>query len=121
MLNALDGGSSADVHTLFGGVNIGSAINSDNSIWNAIAITRSGTTYTNADSFAGFTLDTNKDIATFTPAGDYTDPASVSVSYPGWDFVAETGDWKFISGCDFPVLSWQTSPPDLITPPPLPQ
>jgi hypothetical protein len=30
----------------------------------------------------------------------------------GWDF-GTGGDWKFISGYDLPVLSWQTSPPDL--------
>jgi hypothetical protein len=31
----------------------------------------------------------------------------------GWTFTAETGYWKFISGYDYPVLSWQdeTEPP----------
>jgi hypothetical protein len=101
------------VHTLFGGYAIWYATNSDNKIWDAIAITRGGTTYTKADSFSGFTLNPNQDIALFGSAEDYTDPDLVSDTYPGWDFVAETGDWKFISGYDFPVLSWQTSPPDL--------
>jgi hypothetical protein len=112
MLNALDGGSSADVHTLFGGYAIWFALNSDNSVWDAIALTRGGTTYANADSFAGLILDSDKDIAAFSPAGDYTDSDLVSDTYPGWNF-ADGGDWKFISGCDFPVLSWQTLPPDL--------
>jgi hypothetical protein len=29
----------------------------------------------------------------------------------GWDFTAGTGDWKFLPGCDYPVLSWQTTAP----------
>jgi hypothetical protein len=40
-------------------------------------------------------------------------PSSTSVYAPGslnWDF-SPTGDWKFISGYDYPVLPWQTSPP----------
>jgi hypothetical protein len=112
ILNALDGGSSADVHTLFGGVEIGFAANSGNSIWDAIAITRGGLTYTNNNSFSGLSLDSDKDIALFGSAENYTDPIFASDSYPGWDF-GGGGDWKFISGYDFPVLSWQTSPPDL--------
>jgi hypothetical protein len=31
--------------------------------------------------------------------------------YLDWDFAAGTGDWKFIGGYDYPVLSWQTTPP----------
>jgi hypothetical protein len=111
MLDTLDG-ASADVHTLFGGYNIWFATNTGNSIWDAIAITRGGTIYTNNNSFSGLSLDFDKDIALFGPAEDYTDPDLVSDSYPGWDF-GGGGDWKFISGYDFPVLSWQTAPPDL--------
>jgi hypothetical protein len=29
----------------------------------------------------------------------------------GWNFTAGTADWKFLSGYDYPVLSWQTEPP----------
>ncbi|MDR1596614.1 MAG: FapA family protein [Treponema sp.] len=29
----------------------------------------------------------------------------------GWDFTAETGVWKFLPDCDYPVLSWQTAAP----------
>jgi hypothetical protein len=112
MLNALDGGSSANVHTLFGGYAIWFATNSDNRIWDAIAITRGGLTYTNNNSFSGLSLDSDKDIDAFSPAEDYAALDLVSDTYPGWNF-GTGGDWKFISGYDFPVLSWQTSPPDL--------
>jgi hypothetical protein len=111
-LTILDGGASSDVHTLFAYWLPMSGTQQDNRVWEAIAITRGGTTYTKADSFSGLSLDSDKDIATFSPAEDYTDSDLVSDSYPGWDF-GTGGDWKFISGYDFPVLSWQTSPPDL--------
>ncbi|MDR1175454.1 MAG: hypothetical protein LBK83_08310 [Treponema sp.] len=37
-----------------------------------------------------------------------------------WNFAAGTGDWKFISGYDYPVLRWQNSAPTLPPTPPTP-
>ncbi|MDR1250225.1 MAG: hypothetical protein LBK63_13105 [Treponema sp.] len=116
ILNALDGGASADVHTLFGGVYIGFANNTGNKVWDAIAIARGGTTYIkdSAPPFSGLALNPDKDIASFDSAADFKGSTNQSTyTGAGWDFTAETGDWKFISGYDFPVLSWQTLPPDL--------
>jgi hypothetical protein len=45
------------------------------------------------------------------PLNNFQSPAIYTTA--GWNFTTGTGDWKFISGYDFPVLSWQTFPPDL--------
>jgi hypothetical protein len=115
LLSALDGGASADVHTLFGyfsGYTVGTL--AGNGVWNDIAITVSGTTYRDdgPNLLSALTPATYEDVAVFTPASGYTDAASIGSAYPSWNF-ASGGDWKFISGYEFPVLSWQTSPPDL--------
>jgi hypothetical protein len=110
-LTILDGGASSDVHTLFAYWLPASGTQQDNGVWDGIAITRGETTYTKADSFAGLILDSDKDIALFGPAEDYADPDLISDTYSNWNF-SGGGDWKFIPGYDFPVLSWQNSPPD---------
>jgi hypothetical protein len=113
-LTTLDGDASGDVHTLFAGGSVPPVIHNDNSFWNAVAITRGGTTYTNNDSFASLnwhsTYDGVTSPPTLFPPAYYADPSSVSDSYPTWNFSA---DWAWISGYALPVLSWQTSPPDL--------
>jgi hypothetical protein len=43
------------------------------------------------------------------PLADFTSQALYTTA--GWNFTTGTGDWKFISGYDYPVLSWQTTPP----------
>jgi hypothetical protein len=37
---------------------------------------------------------------------DWADATTVN-----WNFTPGTGDWKWLSGYDYPVLQWQTSPP----------
>jgi hypothetical protein len=37
---------------------------------------------------------------------DWTDFTTVD-----WNFTTGTGDWKWLSGYDYPVLRWQTRPP----------
>jgi hypothetical protein len=29
-----------------------------------------------------------------------------------WNFTPGTGEWKWLPGYDYPVLQWQTTPPD---------
>jgi hypothetical protein len=110
LLTALDGGSSPNVYVLG---NENTNVSSGHiTAWDEIAITRGGVTYTNDNTFSGLTLDPYKDISAFSPAEDYTNPDVVSDAYPGWNFNVG-GDWKWISGYDLPVLSWQDTAPDL--------
>jgi hypothetical protein len=46
------------------------------------------------------------------PLDDFKTPTLYTTA--GWNV---TGDWKFISGYDYPVLSWQNGPPDHLPPP----
>ncbi|MDR2499726.1 MAG: hypothetical protein LBD37_01430 [Treponema sp.] len=107
LLDALDGGSSNNVYTLFGGVTSGSGSASGNNVWDIIAIKQGGTTYNSGSYAPAFT----KDIASFDTAADFGQ-GNETTTYTGWNF---TGNWKFITGAgyDFPVLEWQTAPPDL--------
>ncbi|MDR2499969.1 MAG: hypothetical protein LBD37_02665 [Treponema sp.] len=109
LLDALDGGSSADVHTLFGDASLGYTSNSGNKVWDAIAITRGGTTYNSG----GYPTTPDYDIASFDLAASFNIQGTYAAA--NWDFAPGTGDWKFITGAgyDFPVLDWQTAPPDL--------
>ncbi|MDR1175452.1 MAG: hypothetical protein LBK83_08300 [Treponema sp.] len=69
--------------------------------------------YTAAD-IAGFPGSSGFWSGTSTPRVDFTGPAPgtvYSTANLNWNFAAGTGDWKFISGYDYPVLSWQTTPP----------
>jgi hypothetical protein len=49
--------------------------------------------------------------ALFTEEHFTTSPQIYSSAYLDWNFTAGTGDWKWLSGYDYPVLQWQTSPP----------
>jgi hypothetical protein len=49
--------------------------------------------------------------ALFTEAYFTYPPQIYSSAYLDWNFTPGTGDWKWLSGYDYPVLQWQTSPP----------
>jgi hypothetical protein len=51
------------------------------------------------------------------PLADFQSPALYAGA--GWNFTAGTGDWKFINGYDYPVLSWQDAAPEQEAPPSL--
>jgi hypothetical protein len=109
LLDILDGGNSPDIHTLFGGIYIGYTTNTGNKVWDDIAITQSGTTYTSP--LGSYTITAGYDIGSFTSAASFKGSSS-QAAYTGWDFAAGTGAWKWIGGYDYPVLSWQTAGPD---------
>jgi hypothetical protein len=108
LLDILDGGPSPDAHTLFGGYDIWYPTNTGNKVWDDIAITQGGTTYTSGS----YTTTADYDIASFTAAASFQGSSS-QATYAGWNFTPGTGAWKWIAGYDYPVLSWQDSPPDL--------
>jgi hypothetical protein len=114
LLDALDGGSSADVHTLFGGVYMGTAANTNNKVWGDIAITQSGNIYKNgtASPLSGYSPDTVKDASFDFVASFQGSSSQATYTGAGWNFTAGTGVWKWIGGYDYPVLSWQTAAPD---------
>jgi hypothetical protein len=109
LLDALEGVGSADVHSLFGVyVAPASGSYSGNKVWDGIMIVQSNTTYTGPN-FTGYVIEPDKDIASFDPSGSFKGSANQG-TYAGWTF--DAGNWKYLSGYDFPVLSWQTAPPD---------
>jgi hypothetical protein len=117
LLTALDGGNSPAVYTIgFKDNPSGNASGSNGKVWDAISITRGGITYTRDGPtyFLSSLPSDSQDLAPFDSAAGFAGSTNQSTyTGAGWDFTAGTGDWKFISGYDFPVLSWQTLPPDL--------
>jgi hypothetical protein len=117
LLTILDGGASADVHTAFANWSLASGTKTGSKVWDDIAITKGGSQYTKDGSplLSILPLDTDKDIAVFTPAASFKGAASqTTYTTAGWDFVGETANgtndiWKWFSDYDFPVLAWQTS------------
>jgi hypothetical protein len=109
LLTALDGGASSNVY-IIGDKDTSTTTGSSTQVWDAIAITRGSSTYKEGTTnlLSNLSLDPNKDmISSFTRASTYY---QASAGYPAWDFA---NTWKLISGYDYPVLSWQTTPPDL--------
>jgi hypothetical protein len=114
LLTILDGGASADVHTLFGNwatSTTGTAAGSK--VWDAITITRGGSQYTN-DGFpllSSLALDPIKDIdgiPAFTPAALFKEADHAIYTAVGWTFGTNPDNWKWLEGYDYPVLAWQT-------------
>jgi hypothetical protein len=114
LLDALEGVGSADVHTLFGVYGTpASGSYSGNKVWDGIMIVRSNTTYTKTGTpdFSSYAKDSEKDIASFDASGSFQGSANQGTyTSAGWTF--DAGNWKYLPGYDYPVLSWQTAPPD---------
>jgi hypothetical protein len=112
-LDNLDGGSSANVYTMGKKENTDTG-STDGDVWDAITIIRGGSIYKNStvNPLSNYIPDSNSDIADFFPAAEFKNPNSIFAAdiYPQWDF---PGSWKWITGYDFPVLSWQQTPPDI--------
>jgi hypothetical protein len=65
--------------------------------------------FTNPGSYPEIMVDSTYTIGSFQnlgPMGDFSWEFTL-----GWNFTAGTGDWKWLSGYDYPVLQWQTTAP----------
>jgi hypothetical protein len=103
LVTELDGGpttSSRSVHAICADTYYSTL--SGNYSW--YGITRIHTDDTDSPSFGSSYRDgEQKTLA------DFQSPALYGGA--GWNFTTGTGDWKFISGYNYPVLSWQDEPP----------
>jgi hypothetical protein len=96
--DSISSSTSHDVHGI-AGTQTGSATYVSNYAASDIQFSRAGSS-TNS----GLIGDT-----TYTRAG-FAGQANQGNYDSAWNFSA-AGDWKWIGGCNYPVLSWQTSPP----------
>jgi hypothetical protein len=97
VLAEVDGATSADVGRVCGYLDGGGTASGNYAAYDK-AITRGTSGSTAVDGDATYA------ISAFQGSANQS-------KYPGWDFTTGTGDWKFISGYDYPVLNWQTEAP----------
>jgi hypothetical protein len=101
LVSELDGGPSTSVRYVHAISADGSSILTGN--YSMIGFTRKN--YTDTENYGS----TGKDGEQKALA-DFKSPTTLYTG-AGWNFADGTGDWKFITGYDYPVLSWQTAAP----------
>jgi hypothetical protein len=108
LVEELDGGPSTRTKNVYAI----SAVTASGTFTGSGNYSRNDITYKNTSNSPNFDFGAANKGGLQTPPANFT--SSAFYSGPGWNFTAETGDWKFLpagSNYDYPVLVWQDAAP----------